>query len=45
MMLFCPAPPSRVPPADAPVGTTPGVKAVRLVKLFAGERQVLDLLG
>ncbi len=33
MMLFCPAPPSRVPPADAPFCTTPGVKAVRFVKL------------
>src|SRR5438876_631936 len=34
MMLFCPRPPRRVPPADAPVPTTPGVKAVRLVKLL-----------
>ncbi len=32
MMLFCPAPPRRVPPADAPVSTTPGTRAVRLVK-------------
>ena len=34
MMLFWPAPPSRVPPADAPLGTTPGANAVRLVKLL-----------
>ena len=45
MMLFCPAPPRRVPPADAPSGTTPGMNAVRLVKLPRGDRQVLDLLA
>ncbi len=33
MMLFWPAPPRRVPPADAPTWTTPGVNAVMLVKL------------
>ncbi len=33
MMLFWLTPPRRVPPADAPPDTTPGVNAVTLVKL------------
>ena len=33
MMLFWPAPPMRVPPAEAPPACTPGVNCVRLVKL------------
>ena len=32
-MLFWPAPPRRVPPAEAPPETTPGTMAVKLVKL------------
>ena len=43
MMLFWPAPPRRVPPADAPFCTTPGASDVRLVKLRVRDRQVLDL--
>ena len=45
MMLFWPAPPRRVPPADAPIWTTPGVNAVRLVKLLRANGSVVDLLG
>ncbi len=40
MMLFWPAPPIRVPPADAPVSTTPGANAVTLVKLFRANGSV-----
>jgi hypothetical protein len=40
MMLFWPAPPRRVPPADAPVCTTPGVNAVSVVKLLRAKGSV-----
>ena len=43
MMLFWPAPPRRVPPADAPTPTTPGSEGGQAGEIPAGDRQVVDL--